>query len=147
MTGTILGFDTISNTGTISGANGQRYHFDKSSFKEHADLKKNLKVDFNINDKDEAIEIYSIRDTVQENTGTLFGLIAVVITFFLSFLGTFIARLVLAKQPLGQVIVPTLIHFVCVILVFIPVLGWIIYLGATAYFMYKNYMLVTTAQA
>ena len=147
MLGRILGFDTAANTGTITGNDGLRYNFEKASFKENIEIKKDLKVDFNVAENGQAIEIYSVKDSAQENASVLFGLLAVGLTFFLGFIGTFISRLVLAKQPIGEVIVPTLIHFVITLLIFIPILGWLIYIAGTGYYMYKNYVFVTATQA
>lgn len=97
MTGKILGFDATTNIGSISGDNGQRYAFSKEDWKEISLPAKDQKVDFAVNEEDKAIEIYTIRDNSLENTNTLFGLIAIGITFFFGFIGTFISRIVLAK--------------------------------------------------
>ncbi len=143
MTGRILGFDTTSNTGSIAGDNGNRYNFSKVSFKENIELKKDMKVDFSVNDENQAVDIYTLRDHNQENTSTMFGLIAIVITFFLGFIGTLISRIALAKQSFAEALIPTAVHFVLTLLVFIPVVGWLAYIIGTAYFMYKNYLLAT----
>ena len=144
MTGKILGYDTTSNTGTISGDNGERYKFSKAEWKESIAPQKETKVDFDIAEDGEAKDIYQVKDSAAENNDMLMGLVAIGITFFFGFIGTFISRLVLAKQPIGKTIVPTLIHFVITMLGLIPVLGWIVYLIGTGYYMYKNYILVTT---
>jgi len=78
-----------------------------------------------------------------KNNDMLIGLLVVGITFFLGFIGTFVSRLVFAKQPIGRTIAPTLIHFIITILIIIPILGWIVYMAGTMYYMYKNYKLVT----
>ena len=144
MTGKILGYDTANSTGTVSGDDGKRYKFSKDDWKENAAPQKEAKVDFDIAEDGTAKEIYQINDKMAENNDTLMGLLAIGITFFFGFIGTFVSRLVLAKQPVGKTIVPTLIHFVITVLGFIPILGWIIYLIGTGYYMYKNYILVTT---
>lgn len=144
MTGKILGYDTTSNTGTVSGDDGKRYKFSKDDWKESTAAQKETKVDFDIAEDGTAKEIYQINDKMAENNDALMGLLAIGITFFFGFIGTFVSRLVLAKQPVGKTIVPTLIHFVITMLGLIPVLGWIIYLIGTGYYMYKNYILVTT---
>jgi len=146
MTGRILGFDDTSKTGTISGDSGNRYDFIKDSFKEKIELKKEMKVDFNVNDENQAVDIYTIRDLAQENANTAFGLIAIAITFFFGFIGTLISRVALAKQSFGVAIIPTLIHFVITLLILIPFIGWLVYLIGTAYYMYKNYILTTTGR-
>lgn len=144
MTGKILGYDTTSNTGSVSGDDGKRYKFSKDDWKENIAPQKETKVDFDIADDGTAKEIYQVNDKLAENNDTLMGLLAIGITFFFGFIGTFVSRIVLAKQPVGKTIVPTLIHFVITLLGLIPVLGWIIYLIGTGYYMYKNYILVTT---
>lgn len=144
MTGKILGYDTTTNTGTVSGDDGKRYKFSKDDWKENTAPQKETKVDFDIAEDSTAKEIYQINDKMAENNDTLMGLLAIGITFFFGFIGTFVSRLVLAKQPVGKTVVPTLIHFVITVLGFIPILGWIIYLIGTGYYMYKNYILITT---
>jgi len=141
MTGIILGFD--NNTGTISADNGTRYTFTKDTWKENIQPLKNMKVDFAINEQEEAIDIYTIKDKAAENTSILLGLAAVVITFLFGFIGTLISRLALARQSFGSSLVPTAIHFLITLLVFIPIIGWIGYFIGTIYFMYKNYILAT----
>lgn len=143
MLGKILGFD--GQTGSISGDNGSRYNFKKENFKENTQPQKDLKVDFEIDDEGNAQNIYVIKDQVAENTSTLLGLIAVAITFFFGFIGTFISRVFLAKQSIGSVIIPTAIHFIITLLVLIPLIGWLIYLVGTFYYMYKNYQLTISA--
>lgn len=143
MTGKILGYDTATNTGTISGDDSKRYKFSKDEWKESVAPQKETKVDFDIAEDNMAKDIYQVKDSAAENNDMLMGLVAIGITFFFAFIGTFISRLVLAKQPVGKTIVPTLIHFVITLLGLIPILGWIIYFIGTGYYMYKNYMLVT----
>ena len=144
MTGKILEYETSNSTGTVSGDDGKRYKFSKDDWKENIAPQKEAKVDFDIAEDGTAKEIYQINDKMAENNDTLMGLLAIGITFFFGFIGTFVSRLVLAKQPIGKTLVPTLIHFVISILFLIPILGWIIYLIGTGYYMYKNYILVTT---
>ncbi len=143
MTGKVLGFD--GETGSISGDNGLRYSFSVEDFKENTHAQKDLKVDFTTDNDGNAKDIYVIEDQVAENTGILLGLISVGITFFLSFIGTFISRVFLAKQPIGSVIVPTAMHLLITLLALIPILGWFIYLVGTFYYMYKNYQLTINA--
>lgn len=143
MIGKILGFD--GKTGTISGDNGSRYTFSREDFKESSHPQKDMKVDFEINDENNAKDIYTIKDQIAENTSTLLGLIAVGITFFFGFIGTFVSRVFLAKKSIGSVLVPTAIHLLITFLVLIPVIGWFIYLVGTFYYMYKNYQLTISA--
>ncbi len=72
------------------------------------------------------------------------GLLAIGITFFFGFIGTFVSRLVLSKQSVGKTIIPTLIHFIVTLAILIPIFGWIIYLIGTLYYMIKNYQLVVS---
>jgi uncharacterized membrane protein (DUF106 family) len=143
MIGKILGYDKNNNTGIISADNGTRYKFSKEDWKENNLPQKEMKVDFEPTDENNAKDIYVVQDQLAENTNTLLGLIAIGITFFFGFIGTFISRLFIAKEPLGNVIIPTIIHFIITVLVIIPILGWLIYFIGTCYYMYKNYMLVT----
>ncbi len=70
------------------------------------------------------------------------GILAVVLTFFLGFIGTFISRFFLAKQQIKDVLIYTLIHALAILLVYyVPTFGWIVYLLVTLYFIYTNYML------
>lgn len=140
MKGEVLGFNTDTNIGTILADNA-RYEFLQDDWKDSVSPSKGLKVDFEA-DKKNAKNIYTLRDVTAENTSTLLALVAVAITFFFGFIGTFVSRLFIAKEPVGSVIAPTLIHLVITILVIIPVLGWFLYLFGTGYYMYKNYMLV-----
>lgn len=142
MTGKILGFDTSDNSGIISSQSGTRYKFTKEDWKETTLPKKEMSVDFEGTEDNRAKDIYIITDQLAENTTTLLGLIAVGITFFFGFIGTFISRLFIAKEPLGHTILPTVIHFIITICVVIPLVGWLIYFIGTCYYMYKNYMLV-----
>jgi len=143
MIGKILGFD--GQTGSISGDNGSRYTFSRENFKESIQPQQGMKVDFEISDENNAKDIYVIEDQVAENTSTLLGLIAVGITFFFGFIGTFISRVFLAKKSIESVIVPTAVHLLITLLILIPVLGWFIYLVGTFYYMYKNYQIVISA--
>lgn len=143
MTGKVLGYDTSNKTGVIVTDDSVRYKFAIEEWKETITPKKDLKVDFEAGEDNTAKEIYTIQDQLVENTNTLLGLVAVAITFFFGFIGTFISRLFIAKEPLGSVIVPTILHFIITLLVIIPMIGWLIYCIGTAYYMYKNYIHVT----
>ena len=146
MLGRILGFDASNNEGAISGDNGQRYKFSKSGWKDSSQPEKELKVDFAVNEEDEAVEIYVVRDEALENTNTILGIVALAITFFFGFIGTLVSRLALAKQSLGEALIPTLIHFVITLFIFIPFIGWLVYFAGTIYYMYQNYLLTTTSK-
>jgi len=165
MTGKILGFDAENNVWKILGDDRKRYSFSKKDWKERIKPEKEALVEFNIAENYLATDVYQTSDKTEKsydksdietvkNTNQpdmnmtkdndmLIGLLAVVLTFFLGFIGTFISRLVLAKQPVGKTIVPTLIHFIFNITIIVPILGWILYFASTLFYMYKNYKLVT----
>ena len=143
MTGKILGYDMKESTGTISGDDGNRYKFTKEDWKETIVPTKEMMVDFEIDSEDKrAKDIYQVKDTVSENNDMLMGLFALGLTFFFGFIGTFLSRLILAKQPIEKTIIPTIIHFIVTLLILIPVLGWFIYIVGTLYYMVKNYSIV-----
>ena len=147
MTGRILGYDANDKSGAISGDNASRYKFSIEDWKDTAQPQKDMKVDFDTDDSGNAKDIYLLKDHIAENTSTLLGLVAVAITFFFGFIGTFVSRLFIAKHDLASVIVPTIIHFLITVLFLIPVFGWFIYVIGTLYYMYKNYQLVMQARS
>lgn len=141
MTGKILAFDAETNIGTISGDDGKRYPFAKENWKENHAPSRDCKVDFHTGEEDKAVDIYQVKDVAAENNTAVMGLVSLAITFFFGFIGTFVSRVVISKQPAGVAMVPTLIHFFITLLVLIPVLGWIIYMIGTIYYMVQNYKL------
>lgn len=143
MTGRILGYDSSNNTGTISGDDSTRYKFSNEDWRDDTPPQKEMKVDFETGDENCAKDIYLIRDKEAENSSTLLGLVAVGITFFFGFIGTFVSRLFIAKEPIGSALIATAIHFLITLLVFIPILGWLLFMIGSGYFMYKNFILVT----
>lgn len=144
MTGKILGYDAKAASGSISGDNGDRYTFKKEDWKETVVPSKEMLVDFEVDSgSSNAKNIYYIKDTVAESNDMLMGLFALGITFFFGFIGTFVSRLILAKQPIEKVLVPTMIHFIITLLILIPILGWFVYLAGTLYYMIKNYGMAT----
>ncbi len=145
MQGTILGYDMESHTGTISGNDGKRYKFEKRHWKETFPPQKEMLVDFDPGENGKAEDVFQVKDKVAETNDTLMGLLSVGLTFFLGFIGTFISRLVLSKQSIGETLIPTAIHFVITLFVFVPVFGWIIYLIGTIYYIIKNYQLIARA--
>jgi len=141
MKGKILGYDQNSNEGAIKGIDGNRYSFSSEEWKGQELPTAEMAVDFVV-DGEAATKIYPIRDKDEEDSKMIFGIVSLIITFFLGFIGTLISRMAISKQPFSQVIVPTLIHFVLLSLGFIPVIGWFIYVACTIYFMVKNYQLI-----
>ena len=63
MKGTILDFSVQTNTGVISGDDTIRYHFQGSEWKESALPQRGMKVDFDINNLNQAIAIYKALGT------------------------------------------------------------------------------------
>ena len=141
MIGKVLGYDNQTNEGTISANDGTRYKFTKENWKDTNPPSSNMEVDFEIAEDDIANDIYVTRNITKEDN-TMIGLVAVGLTFFFGFIGTFVSRLFLAKQPVGASIIPTLIHLFLTFLFLIPILGWLIYIVGTGYYMYKNYQLI-----
>lgn len=142
MTGKVLGYDNIKKNGVISSDDGSRYNFTNDDWKDtSAQPIKEMKVDFE-SQEGHAVNIYVLRDSVVENTNTMMGLLAIGITLFFGFIGTFVSRVVIAKESVGSAVMPTLIHFFITICVIIPIAGWFIYLIGSFYYMYKNYILV-----
>lgn len=139
MLGTVLGFDATSNTGIISAKDGDRYNFTHQAWKEDNAPQKGMSVDFDTSAEGDAKDIYVVKNKVVEQNETIMGIVSILITFFLGFIGTFISRLVLSKEPIGATIIPTLIHFVITLLVMVPIVGWLIYIIGTGYYMYTNY--------
>lgn len=142
MQGTILGFNTQENEGVII-TDDQRYLFSKEDWKEKTLPQKGQKVDFVAQDM-QAKDIYLITQTATDIT--ILSLISLAITFLLGFLGTLISRMVISKHDFSQAMMPTLAHLIITVLAFIPILGWIIYLVGTIYFMIKNYQFVLNPQ-
>jgi hypothetical protein len=141
MKGKILGYDSSSNEGAIKGTDGNRYAFQLTEWKGGDTPKAEIPVDF-VPNEGYALKIYPIKDTEAEESKLIFGIISLLITFFLGFIGTLISRLALARQAFSKVIIPVLIHAVMTLFFFIPVIGWGVYFVCTIYFMVKNYQLV-----
>ena len=142
MKGKILGFDSNSQEGAIHGIDGNRYAFQVIEWKSSDDLKVEMPVDF-VPNEGNALKIYPIKDTDAEERGLVFGILCLLVTLFLGFIGTLISRLALARQPFSKVIVPVLVHAILTLLFFIPLVGWGVYFVCTVYFMVTNYQLVT----
>jgi hypothetical protein len=143
MEGTILGYKVSEDRGVIKGDDEKRYYFGRSDFMNDEEIKDGVRVDF-IAKGDRASEVFRLKNdfSIAESSDTVFGLIAVVITLILGFIGTFISRVVLSQQDIEDAIMPTLLHMLALILLIIPFIGKMLYLGVTLYYMYKNYQLV-----
>lgn len=142
MKGSILAYEQNTDSGVISGNNGQRYTFEKKDFGVQEEPKKGMIVDFQEQDG-KATGLYSIVDEAAKNTNTILGITALAVTFFFGFIGTFVSRVFISKGTVGGAVVPTIIHFFITVLLVVPIIGWIIYLIGTLYYMVKNYKLVT----
>jgi hypothetical protein len=145
MKGRVLGFDAKNGEGAITGADGNRYSFQLAEWKGEGVPKAEVTVDF-VPREGVALQIYPIRDLEAENSRLILGIISLLITLFLGFIGTLISRLGISKIPFPEIIVPVLIHLVITLLVFVPLIGWVLYAIGTIYFMVKNYQLVETAR-
>ena len=75
----------------------------------------------------------------------LVGIIAGLLTFFLGFIGTFIVRLAIVRDPFIKTLTPTLIHFLFNLIAIIPVIGMLIAFIANIYFVWVNFKMVTKA--
>ncbi|MDX9744549.1 MAG: hypothetical protein RBT59_12070 [Arcobacteraceae bacterium] len=79
----------------------------------------------------------------QTNQTNYNGIIAALLTIFLGFLGTLLSRLVISKEPSGNVAIHTILHFVATLLIMVPIVGILIWLGVTIYYTIQNYKLTT----
>ena len=75
----------------------------------------------------------------------LVGIIAGLVTFFLGFIGTFIVRLAIVRDPFVKTLLPTFIHFLLNAAVIIPVIGVVIAVIANIYFVWVNFKMATKA--
>jgi hypothetical protein len=141
MEGRVLGFDKRTNEGALRGADGNRYNFTTESWKSDQEVSFDMLVDFEISEKN-AINIYPIKDRNAEDNKVILGVVSLLITLFLGFLGTLISRMAISRHSFSESAFPVFIHFIITLFWFIPVLGWVLYLIGTAYFMIKNYQYV-----
>jgi ABC-type molybdate transport system permease subunit len=73
------------------------------------------------------------------------GLIAIFATLFLNFIGTFIARKVLADDE--KAVKHTILHLLSMLLVIIPIIGFIAYLAINVYYIISNYSIAAKEEA
>jgi hypothetical protein len=71
------------------------------------------------------------------------GIIAGLLTFFLGFIGTFVVRISIVRQPFSKAILPTFIHFLLNAAVVIPVIGIVIAVLSNIYFVWVNFVMAT----
>jgi hypothetical protein len=146
--GRILAYSKSNKTGVVAGRDGARYTFDKSDWMEQHEPQKGDVVDF-LPQGERGTNIYlkELKETSSvHNQQILMGLVAVGLTFFLGFIGTFITRLVMAGQNAMGALVATLIHFILSLVLVIPVIGIFLFLGVQIYYMVANYKLVMRHQ-
>lgn len=141
MRGKILGYVPGDQEGAIHGTDGNRYAFSLTEWKGSGMPQPETPVDF-VPNEGRALKIFPIQDRDREENKLALGIISLVVTFFLGFIGTLISRLALSRQPFSSVVVPVLIHAIITAFFFVPFVGWIVYLVCTVYFMVKNYQLV-----
>ncbi len=144
MQGEVLGYDVENDTGVII-VNETRYGFDKAGWREQTMPQKGMRVDFVAQNK-RAEDIYIVSDRGYENSVTILGVLSLAITFFLGFIGTLISRLAISKQSFSEAAMPVFIHFVITVFAAVPVIGWLVYIIGTIYYMVQNYKLVVDPQ-
>lgn len=142
MQGIVLGYSVNDETGVII-AEEKRYTFSKDDWKENRLPQKGMEIDFVAMGSD-AKDIYIVAKDIDSTT--MLGLISLAITFLLGFIGTLISRMVISKHDFSDAMPATFGHLIITILAFIPLLGWVIYVVGTIYFMVKNYQLVLNPQ-
>ena len=103
-------------------------------------------VDFEILEE-KAINIFPIKDQDAEDNKIILGIVSLLLTFFLGFIGTLISRLAISKHSFTKSALPIFIHFIITLLALIPVAGWIFYIIGTIYFMARNYQYVQNPKA
>ena len=73
MKGTILDFSVQTNTGVISGDDSARYHFLGSEWKESTVPQRGMKVDFDLNNLNQAVAIYKALGTNSPTSANTFN--------------------------------------------------------------------------
>lgn len=141
MEGRILGFESKDKSGTIKGHDGNRYIFSLDSWKSNVTPVFDMMVDFEISEK-KALNIYEIKDHSENNKKKILGILSLLLTFFLGFIGTLISRIGFSGHDLSRSTWPIFAHLIITLIAFLPIVGWIIYLLGTMYFMVKNYQYV-----
>ncbi|NVJ54111.1 MAG: hypothetical protein HWD90_10465 [Campylobacteraceae bacterium] len=144
MEGKILGVDKNGNLYTIRAHDGERYTFIKNEWRSEGTPYVGQSVDFDISEDNKAIAVFNITKTTieQKQDNVSRAIIALLITLFFGFIGTAVTRFAIMdekkEEEYGK-LTPTLIHFVCGLLFFIPIIGWIITLIANIYYSIQNY--------
>ena len=141
MEGRVLGFDERTKEGVLKGKDGNRYKFSVDSWKNDQSPSFDMLVDFEISEES-AVNIFPIKDKDAEDNKAILGIVSLLLTFFLSFIGTSISRLALSKHSFSRAALPIFLHFIITLLGLIPVVGWVIYFFGLIYFMVTNYQYV-----
>ncbi|RXK07285.1 hypothetical protein [Halarcobacter bivalviorum] len=144
MEGKILGVDKNGSLYTIKAQNGERYTFVKNEWRSEGTPYVGQTVDFNISEENKAIEVFNITKPVfeEKKDNTPRAIIALLLTLFFGFIGTAVTRFAIMEEDKEKEygkLTPTLVHLVCDVLFFIPVIGWIIAIVANIYFAIQNY--------
>jgi hypothetical protein len=61
-----------------------------------------------------------------------------VLTFLFGFVGTLFSRYIIAEEPLSKSLIPTAAHIAMGALLFIPQLGWLVFLCGVSFMAYLN---------
>jgi hypothetical protein len=141
MEGRVLGFDNKTNDGAIKGKDGTRYQFTIDSWKSDKDPILDMLVDFEVSEET-AVNIFPVKDQDAEDNKIILGIVSLVLTFFLGFIGTLISRLAISKHSFSKSALSIFIHFIITLIALIPVIGWVFYAIGTIFFMAKNYQYV-----
>lgn len=146
MRGRVLGYSVVDKSGDILGFDGNRYHFEKSDLKDNVDYndvvpQKNDTVDF-LPSGQKAVDIYLVVDVQEETNKIIYAIISILTTLFLGVVGTIISRLVIAGEPFGKHAFAIIAHLLISIFFIVPILGWVLYMLASLYFVITNYQIV-----
>ncbi len=141
MEGRVLGFDDKIKEGALKGKNGNRYKFSIDSWKNEQVPSFDMLVDFEISEEN-AVNIFLIKEPDADDNKIILGIVSLLLTFFLGFIGTLISRLAISKHSFLKSVPPIFLHFIITLLALIPVAGWLFYIFGTIYFMVKNYQYV-----
>ena len=146
MTGSILGIDESSQTLLIKGEDGNRYSVSLNEWRGGKHPNAGINVDFDLVEGI-ASAVFPLQNQSGDIRSAGMGIVALILTFFLGFIGTAITRFAIARQDNGEAVKATLIHLALDLLFIIPILGWAIALVANIYFMIANYKLCANSNA
>lgn len=132
MKGTILDFSIQSNSGAISGEDGQRYNFDGADWKENSSPNRGMSVDFSVEDN-HAKEIYlAVASTTSSGKSKI---VAGLLAIFLGGLGIHKFYLGYTVPGIIFLLINTVGFAVTWLLAFIPniVIGIIVFIEGIIY--------------